>query len=185
MVMRGKAATGLTASLKWVAQSHVREDGVKAKHVVSAVRRKGLLSGVRLDVRGTAIRVAVDEALAKLPPEASGIPTLRSITSKKTSEGGSLAGLTRRITYERTIRLGPAKTEEYEIVVQRIELYRDIMLQLSERSRVAVVAHELAHAWLNDNVGPEDSAMREEECDAQAEKWGFGDELKALADETD
>lgn len=60
-----------------------------------------------------------------------------------------------------------------------------MMLQLSEMSRVAVVAHELAHARLNDNVAPDDSATREEECDALAEEWGFGDELKALADETD
>gem|GEM_PF-1361447 len=173
----------MTAALKWVAQSHVRDGGVKSNQEGSAARKEGPLSRVRLDVRGAAIRMAVDEALARLPIEALDIPTLRSITSKKASEGGSLAGLTRRITYERTIRLGAAKTKD-DVVVQRIELYRDIMLQLSERSRVAVVAHELAHAWLNDNVGPEDSNRREEESDALTRKWGFGKELEALEDET-
>ncbi|MGA1975694.1 MAG: ImmA/IrrE family metallo-endopeptidase [Conexivisphaerales archaeon] len=69
--------------------------------------------------------------------------------------------------------------------MQKVELYRDIMMQLSLSSREAVIAHELAHAWLNDNIAPDDSATREEECDALAEKWGFVDELRALADETE
>ncbi len=175
----------MTAWLKRVAQSHVPESAVKLNRGGSAVRKEELLSGVRVDVRGAAVRLAVDEALTRLPPEASDVPTLRLITSKKTSEGGSLAGPTRRITYERTVRFGLGKTRTDEVVVQKIELYLDMMLQLSEMSRVAVVAHELAHAWLNDNVAPDDSATREEECDALAEEWGFGDELKALADETD
>ncbi len=71
-----------------------------------------------------------------------------------------------------------------EVVVQRIELYLDILLQLSDRSKVAVVAHELAHAWLNDNVRPEQSKRREMESDELARKWGFGVELDALAKET-
>lgn len=174
----------MTESLKWVHRPHIREGSMGPNHEGPAARKEGLLSGARLDVKDAAIRRAVDEALARLPPEASVIPTLRLIASKKTSEGGSLAGLTRRIIYERRIYTGPAKTEEAETVVQRIELYRDIMLQLSEMSRVAVVAHELAHAWLNDNVGPEDSKKREEESDALARKWGFARELEALEDET-
>jgi hypothetical protein len=156
-----------------------------ARHRSGFVPTEVPLDGVRLGIRGAAIRLAVDEALARLPPEASRIPTLRSISSRKTSESGSLAGLTRRITYERTVRFGFGKSRTDEEVVQKIELYMDLMRQLSERARVAVVAHELAHAWLNDNVAPDDSAAREEECDALAEKWGFGVELRALADEVE
>jgi hypothetical protein len=68
--------------------------------------------------------------------------------------------------------------------MQRIGLYQDILLQLSERARVAVVAHELAHAWLNDDVGADDSQQREAESDALARKWGFGGELEVLSEET-
>jgi hypothetical protein len=179
------AGAGLAASLKSVTQLHLRGGRTEAHHDGSAPRQEGLLSGVRLRIGGAEIRRAVDEALARLPPEASHIPTLRSISSRKTSENGSLAGLTRRITYERTVRFGLGTTRTDEVVLQKIELYVDLMLQLSEMARVAVVAHELAHAWLNDNVAPDDSASREEECDALAAKWGFGAELQALADEVE
>jgi hypothetical protein len=157
---------------------------MKSNRQGTATHREGALRGVILDIHSVAIRKAVDEALDRLPLEASDIPTLHTITSKRTSASGSLAGLTRRITYDRTLRILPSKIVEDEVVVQKIELYRDMMLQLSERSRVAVVAHELAHAWLNDNMGPEDSAKREEESDGLARKWGFAEELGALEDET-
>lgn len=149
-------------------------------------RRAGrLLPGVKIVIREEGIRRALEEVLARLPVEALNIPTLNSISSRKTSDAGSLAGLTRRITYERTVRFGLGKTQTDEVVVQKVELYRDMMMQLSLSSGEAVIAHELAHAWLNDNIAPDDSAIREEECDALAEKWGFVDELRALADETD
>jgi hypothetical protein len=137
-----------------------------------------------MSIEEKAIGRAVREALARLPPEALDIPTLVSISVKKRSESGSLAGLTRRITYERRFRLGPAGGREDEMTVQKIELYSEVLLQLSEMSRVAVVAHEIAHAWLNDNLRPEDSEEREMKSDELARSWGFGAELDALADET-
>lgn len=154
-------------------------------HGEPAKRAGRLLPGVKVVIREEGIRRALEEVLARLPVEALDIPTLNSITSRKTSDAGSLAGLTRRVTYERTIRFGLGKTRTDEVVVQKVELYRDMMMQLSLSSREAVIAHELAHAWLNDNIAPDDSATREEECDALAEKWGFVDELRALADETE
>jgi hypothetical protein len=149
-------------------------------------RREGVekpFGEVEVRVRHKAIRAAAVEALRRLPAEALNIPTLISITEKGASKDGTLAGLTRRTTYEKGFLLaGSGRTEE--VVVQRIELYRDILLQLSERSRVAVIAHELAHAWLNDNVRPDDSKEREAESDGLATSWGFGGELAALANET-
>jgi hypothetical protein len=111
-------------------------------------------------------------------------PHLHHPKGEGTSEGGSLAGLTRRITYERALKFGPDSEGADEVVMQRIGLYQDILLQLSERARVAVVAHELAHAWLNDDVGADDSQQREAESDALARKWGFGGELEVLSEET-
>ncbi len=148
------------------------------------VGHRGRRRATRIHVSNRAVRHALNETLSRLPASATNIPTLASITAKGTSKTGTLAGLTRRITYERRAFLGPSSWNE-EVVVQRIELYVDILLQLSERARVAVVAHELAHAWLNDNVRPEESRRREAESDELARKWGFGGELDALADETE
>ena len=142
------------------------------------------LAGVRIGIKEPAIRAAVNEALARLSPHTS-IPTLEAIVSRKRSSERSLGGLTKRTTYERTFRLSSGETRNDEVVVQRIELYSEILLQLSEKSRLGVVAHELAHAWLNDNIGPEESKLREEMADSLARRWGFGEELSALAEETE
>jgi hypothetical protein len=146
--------------------------------------RLGLASEVEVDIKEASIDDALSEVLSRLPAQAFDLPTLRSISSKKTAKEGSYAGLTRRITYEKTIRLPGRAARSGEAVVQKIEFYRDIMEQLTPAARVAVVAHEFAHAWLNDHVGPEESKKREEESDSLAREWGFGKELDELADET-
>jgi len=69
--------------------------------------------------------------------------------------------------------------------VQSITFYVDLLSQLSETASVGVIAHELAHAWLNEHVSPEESQVREREADALARRWGFGRELDALDDETE
>jgi len=66
-----------------------------------------------------------------------------------------------------------------------ITFYTDLMDQLSDEAAIAVIAHELAHAWLNEHLRPETSRTREEDADLLAEMWGFRDELDALAAETD
>jgi hypothetical protein len=63
---------------------------------------------------------------------------------------------------------------------QTITFYSDLMNALSDKAAEAVVAHELAHAWLNEHVRPEESKAREAEADKLAKQWGFGPELKAL-----
>ena len=50
---------------------------------------------------------------------------------------------------------------------------------------LAVMAHELAHAWLNEHIRPEASSAREDDADMLAEMWGFDGELEALASETE
>jgi len=63
---------------------------------------------------------------------------------------------------------------------QRITFYSELLGALSDEAAEGVVAHELAHAWLNEHVGPEESSEREAEADRLAREWGFGPELDAL-----
>ena len=63
---------------------------------------------------------------------------------------------------------------------QTITFYSSLFDALSDRAALAVIAHELAHAWLNEHVRPEESRSRELEADDLARQWGFGAELDAL-----
>jgi hypothetical protein len=63
---------------------------------------------------------------------------------------------------------------------QTITFYSELLDALSDPAATAVIAHELAHAWLNEHVRPEESGQREREADALARDWGFGPELRAL-----
>jgi hypothetical protein len=56
---------------------------------------------------------------------------------------------------------------------------------LSAPAVMAIIAHELAHAWLNEHVSPEESSNRERQADALAREWGFGPELDALDKEAE
>jgi hypothetical protein len=68
---------------------------------------------------------------------------------------------------------------------QTITFYSSLMDSLSSPAVLAIIAHELAHAWLNEHVSPEESSNREREADALARKWGFGPELDALDKEAE
>ena len=68
---------------------------------------------------------------------------------------------------------------------QTITFYSDLMKALSDEAAEAIIAHELAHAWLNEHVRPEESKEREAAADILARKWGFGPELDALDDEAE
>jgi hypothetical protein len=68
---------------------------------------------------------------------------------------------------------------------QTITFYSDLLDALSDKAAEAVMAHELAHAWLNEHVRPEESAKREADADRLARKWGFGRELEALDNEAE
>ena len=63
---------------------------------------------------------------------------------------------------------------------QTITFYSSLLDELSDLAATAVIAHELAHAWLNEHVRPEESRRREREADDLARAWGFGPELDAL-----
>ena len=63
---------------------------------------------------------------------------------------------------------------------QTITFYSSLLNALSDPAATGVIAHELAHAWLNEHVRPEESRTREREADDLAREWGFGPELDAL-----
>ncbi len=66
-----------------------------------------------------------------------------------------------------------------------ITFYTHLMDRLSDKAATAVMAHELAHAWLNEHIRPEASKIREDDADMLAEMWGFGPEMEALSAETE
>jgi Zn-dependent protease with chaperone function len=68
---------------------------------------------------------------------------------------------------------------------QTITFYSTLLDALSDPAALAVIAHELAHAWLNEHVKPEESRAREHQADNLAREWGFGPELDALDKEAE
>ena len=68
---------------------------------------------------------------------------------------------------------------------QTITYNTELLRQLSKDAAVGVIVHELAHAWLNEHLYPEDSQERESAADGLARRWGFGVELDALDRETE
>ena len=88
-----------------------------------------------------------------------------------------------------TVGLTRYSMVKYDLVLSRpeqtITFYSDLMNALSEKAKEAVIAHELAHAWLNEHVRPEQSKEREIEADKIAREWGFGPELDFLDSEAE
>ncbi len=89
------------------------------------------------------------------------------------------------ITHLKRARRTEQEGENFPRGIQVIRVYTDLLSQLSEEAAKAVMAHELAHVWLNEHSGPEDSQKREAEADDLARRWGFGYELEALGQETE
>lgn len=115
-------------------------------------------------------RLFVDANLR--PPR--GVPRITTVRS---------VALSRRPT-KTTVGLTRYSRVRYFLVLSRprqtITFYSSLLDALSDLAATAVIAHELAHAWLNEYVHPEESRKREREADALARDWGFGPELDAL-----
>jgi Zn-dependent protease with chaperone function len=111
------------------------------------------------------------EALARPPPSVPRITTVRSIILSNRPTR-SMVGLTRYFDVRYLLVLSHPE--------QTITFYSELLDALSDKAAGAVIAHELAHAWLNEHVKPEESPQREAEADRLAREWGFGPELEAL-----
>ncbi len=120
----------------------------------------------------------IEHALSKVPRDVSPIYSVKRLAVRKSAGKKEMVGLT---TYCR-VEHGP---KELRGPSQKIILYRELMAQLSDDAATAVVAHELAHAWLNEHAKPEQSRRREREADELAREWGFGGELSSLESEAE
>ena len=122
-------------------------------------------------------------ALSRIP---RGTPPIRSLTKVRLRKRGSLeglVGLTRLMMSGYGITGTDAGVEGFGSHI--VTFYTGLLNRLSDPSVLAIMAHELAHAWLNEHVKPEESRRREREADRLAEQWGFREELEVLASETE
>ncbi len=109
-------------------------------------------------------------SVSRLPREATVFRTLKLVSlSKRPTK--TMVGLTRYSRVRYFLLSRPKQT---------ITFYAVLLDALSDEAATAVIAHELAHVWLNEHVRPEESKEREREADALARRWGFGAELDAL-----
>jgi peptidase M48-like protein len=134
--------------------------------------RPGIISGKYL-VRGKDKRfVGILKDAVRRPPES--VPKITTVSSVMLSNHPTklMVGLTRYSRVRFLIIFSRPK--------QTITFYSDLFNALSDKAAEAVIAHELAHAWLNEHVTPEESLRREKQADKLARKWGFGPELAAL-----
>jgi Zn-dependent protease with chaperone function len=124
----------------------------------------------------------VMEAFSRIPRGTPALHTLRRLLFRKRAATVGLVGLTRYRFPEYSVEDGRTKQGVGRHI---ITFYTGLLIRLSRPAALGVVAHELAHAWLNEHVAPEESEKREEEADRLADMWGFGKELRALAAETE
>jgi len=141
-----------------------------------------VLDGAELDAESERFRDLVRRALSRFPGRLPPLKSVIKVQLRKRSEAKGIVGLT---TYccvemgaERTLGKKQGKGS------QRITFYRELLDQLSNDAALGVIAHELAHAWLNEHRRPEASKKREREADELARGWGYGRFLDALEAET-
>ena len=137
----------------------------------------GILKGP-FEVRGDDGRLSrLLEDAARRPAE--GVPPITTLRSAVLSNRPT----TKTVGLTKYSEVEPAHTLRRPR--QTIAFYSDLLGSLSDKAAEGVVAHELAHAWLNEHIGPEESGERESAADLLARKWGFGVELDALDDEAE
>lgn len=140
-----------------------------------------VLPHTQLDVDNTRFKALLKKALSKFPQD---VRPLESVTRIQLRRRGNMKGLVGMTTYccvevdniSRGRKDGPA---------QRITFYSELLDRLSNQAGIGVIAHELAHSWLNEHVSPDASKRREKEADELAKKWGYAKYLDALEAETE
>ena len=147
---------------------------------LSARRYRFISNGV-VRVSAPRYRALLHECLDRVPR--SGRP-VRLRTEIRLRRSGNLPGVVGLTTFC-VGGYAPAGVATEAAGSHTITFYTGLLDQLSDGAVIAVMAHELAHAWLNEHIRPEASESREEDADMLAEMWGFDGELAALASETD
>jgi hypothetical protein len=144
-------------------------------------KRPGFLANGTVRVQNPRYMALLHECLHRI--SRSGLP-VRLRTEIRLRRRGTLPGVVGLTTFcvEGYAPNGVAREEEG---AHTITFYTNLMDKLTDRAVVAVMAHELAHAWLNEHLRPEASKTREDDADMLAEMWGFEAELAALAEQTE
>jgi Zn-dependent protease with chaperone function len=145
---------------------------------VSKALLERVLPEARLTAKDTRLAALLNRALSKYPNFAEPIKSVVEVGMKRRGEMKGLVGLT-------TYCCVTADRNSVRPATQKMTFYSELLDEISDDSAVGVIAHELAHAWLNEHLRPEQSKAREEEADALARRWGYGTYLDALAAETE
>ena len=147
----------------------------------SKPKKHGFLSNGSIRVQNPRYRALLHDCLHRIPK--SGRPVrLRTVVRLK--RRGTLPGVVGLTTFY-VEGFAPNGVAREESGAHTITFYTNLMDKLTDRAVVAVMAHELAHAWLNEHLRPEASKTREDDADMLAEMWGFEEELAALAEQTE
>jgi len=87
-----------------------------------------------------------------------------------------------KIVFLERSRDGIVGLTEYDTLRQKqsIKFYKSILSKMPDEAVVGVIAHEFAHAWLNEKAYPSTSKRREAEANKIASRWGFRKEIRAL-----
>ena len=121
-------------------------------------------------------RSLLRDATVRPPPSVRRITSVREVTLSR-HPTKTTVGLTRYSRVRHVLVFSRPR--------QTLTFYSDLLNMLSRRAAEGVIAHELAHAWLNEHVHPVESPEREREADDLARAWGFGPELEALDNEAE
>ena len=140
-----------------------------------------VLPHARLRTVSPRLEELLKSVFAIFPKGAEPLKSVTAMQMRRRGETEGLVGLTRYCC---------VTAEGNQVSVDRkpsqtITFYSDLFDEISDRSAIGVVAHELAHAWLNEHIRPEASKKRESEADTLAREWGYGEYLAELASETE
>jgi hypothetical protein len=142
-----------------------------------------ILGSAEVDIADPRLRRLFSAALSRIPSSWATIETVQSVRLRSRGSRPGLVGLT--TWSDESGRQSGGLVPERLAGTQKITFYTGLLTRISEEAIIGVMAHEVAHAWLNEHDHPEESKKREVEADELARRWGFGDELEALARETD
>jgi predicted Zn-dependent protease with MMP-like domain len=141
-----------------------------------------VLPNAKFDSKDSRVRGLVEEALSLFPSAERPLRSVVVIRLRERSSTKGRVGLTTFSYVGRHAEKGLGGRPSHGR--QRILLYNGLLSQLSDEAAMGVIAHELAHAWLNEHVSPQSSKRREAEADEVARSWGYGRYLDALDAET-
>jgi hypothetical protein len=141
----------------------------------------GFLENGTIRVRNPRYVALLHECLDRIPP--SGLP-VRLRTEIRLRKRGTLEGVVGLTTFY-VEGYAPNGVADEESGAHTITFYTNLLDKLTDRAVIAVMAHELAHAWLNEHLRPEASKTREDDADMLAGMWGFEEELAALDEQTE